>query len=326
MNSRRHFIASGAGVAVALMTQGVCAQSNVTRLLLGYPAGTSIDNLGRLMAHHMKTALDTNIIVENKPGAAGRISMDLLKKSPADGAVFSIVPSPQMTLYPFVYPKLSYSPLDDFEPVSAIAKFAYVMMVGPGVPESVKTATDFAAWAKAQPKQPVMFSSNAQGSGGHFLGLSFAKRTGIQLSYVPYQGGADAVRSLIAGDLPMAILAAGAAMPKTRHPSLRLLAMSGEKRSSLLPDVPTFAESKLDGLVMEEWVGVLMPKGVDKKQLDKFATAVKQTVSKPEVVSLLNNIGLEPMGYGPAETTQLVKTELERMKPMVAESGFSFTD
>lgn len=325
MNTRRDFLKTTAAAAAVTATPLAFAQSNITRVVVGFPAGTSIDNLARMLVEHLRPLLSTTtLLVENKPGAGGQIAMEYLKKSANDGSYFSIVPSPQLTLYPHVYPKLPYDPVNEFEAVSQIAKFPYVLMVGPAVPESVKTLAQFTAWAKAQSKQPIMFSSNAQGSGGHFLGLSYAKQANFQLSYVPYQGGADAVRSLIAGDIPMVIMASGAAMPQARHPKVRLIACTAPTRFSLLPEVPTFVESGYENLVMEEWVGVVMPKGTPSANLEKLANAIKTVIKKSEVKTLLNGLGLDAIGEGPQFTKNLIKTEVERMKPIVKESGFSF--
>lgn len=261
--------------------------SGTTRLVIGFPAGTSLDSIGRRFADKLTGKYSDNVIVDNRVGAAGRIAIDHVKRAAPDGRTIILMPSPLMTLYPSTYKKLTYDPAKDFVPAGVLYDSGLGLAVGPAVPQSVTNLTQFIQWAKAQPN-PVFFSGNAQGAVAHFMGLEFAKRTGINVEYVPYQGGGPALTALMGGQLPLLCISMGTLAPQVSSGAVRVLASFDEKRNPLYPNVPTLKESGYPALVESEWGGMYLPAGTPNAVVASLESTLAEACRQPDLISAMH--------------------------------------
>ena len=328
MTSRRSFLAvSAAGIASANLAVAAPAFAQFlggkpVRLVVGFPAGGTVDAVARLVAERLRERYASTVIVENKPGAAGRIAVEAVKNGPADGSVILITPNPMITLYPHVYRKLSYDPLRDLVAVTTLSGFPAALSVGPAVPVGIKTLSDLVDWLRTNPKART-YGSSAAGSTLHFIGLVFGRNAGIDLTHVSYKGGGvAAIQDTLGGHLPFVITSAPVIIPHVRAGKLRALATTGTERSLALPDVPTFKESGYTGLEMRDWFGMFLPSGTSREIVDRLSFDVREVLKSKEVRDGLAKLSIEPEGATPAETERLVRAEYRMWIPIVQASGF----
>lgn len=198
-------------------------------------------------------------VVENRPGAGGRIAIERLRTSPADGTVMVLTPHPMITVYPHVYKSLTYDALGDLAPVTSVCLSAAALSVGPAVPGTVRTLADFVVWCKENPNEAT-YGSAGEGTTPHLMGQLFGRAAGIRYMHVPFQGGAPVVTSVIGGQVASGMNALAEVVAHQRGGALRMLATTGQSRSRFLPDVPTFKEAGLQGIETPvEWLGLFVP-------------------------------------------------------------------
>ena len=291
------------------------------RMVVGWPAGGSTDSAGRLLSEHMRGTYASSIVVDNKPGAGGRLGLEYLKSAEADGSVFIVSPASMFVIYPYVYKKLSYDPFTDFIPVTRVCKFPFAVSVGPGVPESVKTLADFLQWCKANPKQ-ALYGIAAAGSGTHFAGVMLARASGVALTSVPYKGGAPAVQDLLGGQVPATVNVLGEVLPHLGSGKLRILATTGATRSRLTPGVPAAGEA-FPGYVAEEWFGAFAPRRTPPEIVAALSGAIQKALSAEAVVQGYAKLGFEVAGESGAAFDAVIKADYERWGPVVKASGFT---
>lgn len=306
--------AAALGVAHAQGSEGL---SGPVRLVVGFPAGGAGDIIDRVVADKIAGPLGVTVIVENKPGAGGRVAAELLKAAPADGRTVLITPLAPIVIAPLTFQKLNYKPDTDFVPVAQLVKFPLSLAVGKDSPNT--SLKDLVAWFKAHPQQ-ASFGTSAAGSQLHFLGLMFGQAAHVDLVHVPYQGGAPLVTDLIGGQVPSAI----DAFPLEFHKAgkIRLLASSGESRSPLLPDVPTFKEQGYPTVVGEAWFGAFMSAKTSPALVQRVSEAMASAVQQPDVRQKLAAAGLEATGLKAPEFARLVAADQARWKPVIEVSGF----
>jgi tripartite-type tricarboxylate transporter receptor subunit TctC len=236
-----------------------------------------------------------------------------------------LTPGSTHTVYPYVYRKLAYDAMRDFVPVAMACSFDFVLAVGPRVPADVRSVTDFVRWCRANP-QDAAYASAAMGSLVHFVGAMFAREAGIQLLHVPYKGGAPAMQDLMGGQIASSFLVMGEALPHVRTGRLRLLAASGARRSTLLPDLPTFRESGV-ALDLQGWFGFFVPARTPAGRVEQLAAAIAEAQASQEVKEGFSKIGYElPSGQTPAAFAARVRADDERWHAIVKASGFTPED
>lgn len=311
---RRALLALCAGASVF---GHAAAQGDRITLLVGFPAGGAGDIIARLVAEKMAGPLGATVIVENKPGAGGRIATDALKNAPADGKTVLITPLAPIVIAPLTFRKLKYNPETDFVPVAHLVKFPLAIAVGGESPH--KTLNELAAWLKANP-QKASFGTPAAGSQLHFLGLMFAQAIKVDMTHVPYLGGAPLITDLIGGSVPAGIDQFPIEFHKTGK--IRLLAVSSPTRSPLMPDVPTFKEQGFPTVVGDAWFGAYMHAKTPAPIVKRIGDAMVAAVQQPDVKQKLAAAGLDATGLTASEFAAQVAADRARWKPVVEASGF----
>jgi tripartite-type tricarboxylate transporter receptor subunit TctC len=324
MMQRRTFVqaAAGATALAALQPLAALAQVAQPKIYYGFPAGSAGDNLARRVADKLggTAYARSNAVVENKPGAGGRIVLELLKSSPADGSVLTLAQASALTIYPHVYTKMNYT-MDDFLPISIGAQMIFALAIGPLVPESVKTLKDFVAWAKANPEKSS-FGSPGAGSMPHFVGSLFGINAGITFQHVPFRGSLPAVNDAVGGQIAACVTPTGDSLAHAKAGKLRILAVSAPKRVAD-PDAPTFAEQGYPEIVAEEWFGFFAPAKTPASVINAANSAIRAALNDQVVVSGLANIGLVAAGSSTQDMRNSLDAEFKRWGPLVKKVGFT---
>jgi len=323
---RRHFLNAMAGAAAtgALTPFAALAQAlEQVKVIYGFPAGSAGDSVARRVAEKLGgTPYSRNPgYVENKPGAGGRIALETLKAAPADGSVLALAPVSALSVYPYIYPKLSYKP-EDVTAVSIGAVMFHGLAVGPSVPAEVKTLKDFLAWAKAHPEK-ASYGSPGAGSMPHLLGALLGMRAGVDLKHVPYRGTVPSITDLVGGQIAAAMNPSGDYLQYVKAGRIRVLATSGKKRSPFLPDVPTFTELGYPDVTSEEWFGFYAPARTPAAIIAAANAAITQALKDKAVVDALALVGLVANGTTAQDMAADQKAEYERWGPLVKQIGFT---
>lgn len=324
---RRQFLgatAVAAGGGLSLLATAARAQPlpDTARLFAGFAAGGTIDVTARRLAEKLRDVAAKAVVVENRTGAGGQIALSALKAAPADGLTLAVSPMSMLGIYPHTYKKLPYAPMTDFAPVSQIVRLDFGFAVGPMVPESVRSLSDFAAWCKANGRD-ANFGSPAAGSVPHFVGELFGRAAGVDLKHVPYRGSQPAIMDVIGGQLAAACGPVGEFMQHLAAGKVRLLATSGPTRSRFAPNAPTFVEQGFKDIVYDEWFGVFVPAKTPQDVVERLSVAVRKALGAPDLVAALAQMGLEAKGSTPAELAALLKKDTERWAPLIKTIGFT---
>ena len=326
MPTRRHFVQliGTSATSLSLAPLGVLAQGiDQVRILYGFPAGSSGDSVARRVGEKLAgTAYTRNAaVVENKPGASGRIALETLKAAPADGSVLAMAPVSAMANYPFIYPRLAYDP-KDFAPVSIAAIAHHGLAVGPLVPASVKTVRDFLAWCKGNTAQ-AHYGSPGAGSTPHFLGALLGLNSGTELQHVPYRGSVPGVVDVVGGQIAAMVTTHGDFLQNHRAGKLRILGTSGPRRSPFVPEVPTFAEQGFPELTTEEWFGFYAPARTPADVVAAANAAITGALKDKAVQDGVLAVGLIPHGSSIEEMVRWQRSEVEAWRPLIRKIGFT---
>ena len=311
MIDRRHFIKlTGAALATCGYPATLRAQSplKLARLIVGFPAGGSLDFVARLLAEHLKGYAETTI-VENRAGAGGRIALETMKNALPDGSQFLLTPGDQLSLFPNIYTGLRYDPLRDFAPVGTVCTVQFVLTVGPQVPASVDTLAAFIAWCRDNPKL-ASYGTAGAGTRQHLMGASLARSASFEFVHVPYKGAPPALQDLLAGNIAANIAVISTALPSIQSGQLRALMTSAPRRSAQLPHVPTARETGFADLEAIETFGLLLPAGVPTSTIDGLNAALRTALASTAVREGLGRLSFEPAGSSPEEYAGLIKSDL----------------
>lgn len=289
------------------------------RMIVGFAPGASTDIAARLLAERMRDELKQPVSVDNKPGAGGRITAEMLKNASPDGATIMITPIVVPVLAPLVFSKLAYDPLVDFAPVAHVANFQFALSVNAAHP--ARNVGELLAWFKANPAQ-ANYGTPAPGSLPHFFGVMLARGAGLDLVHVPYNGGGPLMTALIGNQVGSAIDTLVDQIELHRSGKIRLLATSAAQRSPLLPEVPTFVEAGLKGVEGTSWFAVYAPAKTPAATVNQLNAAINKALASPELRQRFAGLGLEPTGGSPADLAAAMKRDTERWAPVVKASGF----
>jgi tripartite-type tricarboxylate transporter receptor subunit TctC len=301
----------------ALSTSAVQAQNKPPlRILVGFPPGGSADVLARLVADALRDDFSP-IVVDNKPGAGGRIALNMVKAAKPDGQTVIVLPSGPMVLFPHVYKKLDYDAVRDFTPVSQIARFQFGVVAGPA--SGVKNVGEMIAKARAN---PGVSSYGTPGSGTlpHFMGVLVEQSAGITLNHVPFQGGAPANNALVGGHIDYKFDVVSETAELHRSGKARIIAVTGSKRDPQVPEVPTLKEA---GVNMEAtaWFAMYGPAGLQGDALSRLEKAMVRVARDPAMKERLLKLGYEPIGSGSAELAAAQKADLARWEKPIKATG-----
>ena len=322
MLSRRRFVAAAAGASIAAPRR---AHSQVvgklTRMIVGFAPGGSSDVTARLLVDQMRAYAST-IIIDNRPGAGGRIAVETAKAGAPDGSVLLLSPASMIVLYPHLYKPLGYDPVQDLVAVTTVCGFPFVLSVGPLVPRDVRTLADFIQWCKANPKL-ASYGTSGAGSMLHFAGMMLARAANFDFTHVPYKGASPALQDLLGGQVASTVGVLGIALPYIQAGNLRALAMTGTTRSSFLPDVPTLTEAGFSGLEITEWQGLFVPAKTPPAVVHALNRSVRDALDTAEVKAGLIKLSFEAGGTSPEQFADIVRTDIARWEPIVKASGFT---
>src|SRR5271169_6865603 len=256
----RRTIVAGCGVAVvAPLIPFARAQviKKPVHIIVGFPAGGGTDVIARILADRLRGSCATTVIVENKPGGAARVAIDAIKNAEPDGSEILFTPDFPITIYPHSFRSLSYDPQRDLVPVAPAATGPLTYNIGPAVPERVTSLAQFVEWCKSNPDKAI-YATTAAGGTPHFVGVMFAAAAGLKMTPIHYRGGAPALQDLVGGHVPASINPMSETLTQAKSGNIRILAVTGARRSAFLTDVPTMREQGFD-VVVESWLGAFAP-------------------------------------------------------------------
>jgi tripartite-type tricarboxylate transporter receptor subunit TctC len=288
------------------------------RMIVPQAPGSATDTIARLVAAEMGTQLNQNIIIENKPGAAFTIGLDIVAKAAPDGYTIGIGPVGALAISPNMVERLPYNLEKDFQPIALISRGHLLLAVAPT--SEFKSVKELVAKAKANPGK-LTNASSANGSPGHVGGELFKNLSGIDVVHVPYRGGAAAINDLIAGRVDFMFESLNSISPHAKSGNVRALAVSGDRRSPAFTDSPTVAEAGVTGYSAPTWSGLIAPAGLPRDVLTKLNEALNRAVSTPAFKERFGQIGDEPGGGTPEEFCGMLKVELAKWKDVVQRSG-----
>lgn len=319
---RRRLATFATALAAALAGFGSPAHAQgdkLVRILVGFPPGGSIDIVSRLLAEKMKDELKATIIVENRAGAGGRIAAEQLKSAPADGSVLMITPVVVPVLAPMVFSKLGYNAATDFAPVGHVCNFSFGVTVPVALP--VKSVSELVAYLKANP-QKANFGSPAPGSLPHFFGEMLSRDAKADMVHVPYGGGAALMSALVGNQVSAGIDVLLETLEAHKAGKVRVIATSGDKRASVLPDVATLKEQGYPNMVAQGWFAMYAPAKTPPSVIEAANRALNKALAQPDVLDRFAKLGLEAGGGSPADLAALERSSAARWAPVVKATGF----
>jgi tripartite-type tricarboxylate transporter receptor subunit TctC len=288
------------------------------RLIVPFPPGGAADLMARLLGQKLGQQLGQAMVLDNRGGAGGTIAVEAVAKAAPDGYTLLFGTMGTQAINPNLYPHLRYDPLKDFAPISLTHATPRVLVVHPQVP--AKNIAELIALAKARPGE-VTFGSAGNGSSGHLAGEYFKSLTGTQMTHVPYKGTSGAMVDLLAGRISMSIDAPAAYLEYIRSGQVRALGVTSLKRMSILPDVPSIAESGVPGFDVSNWLGVLAPAGTPADVINTLNRNLVKAMADPDMRKQLTEAGIEPMSSTPAQFSAFTKTEIAKWARVVKASG-----
>ncbi|MCC7079454.1 MAG: tripartite tricarboxylate transporter substrate binding protein [Burkholderiales bacterium] len=287
------------------------------RLVAPFPPGGGVDIVARVLAESMGEGFKQTVVVDNRPGATGRIGTEYVARAASDGYTLLLGSVGASAIIPAAYPKLPYDAVKDFEPVSLLALAPYALVVHPSLPAG--NVTGLINLARAKPGQ-LTFASSGLLSGAHLAGEFINVLAKVRMLHVPYKGAAQAMTDLLGGEVVMTFAAIGGAVPHVRANRLRAVGVTGAKRSPSLPDVPAVAET-LPGYDVTQWYGLFAPAGTPRSVVQRLHEQVVKSIAQPAVRKRLESIGTEPVGSTPEVLGGQVKTEIARWRSVIQTAG-----
>jgi tripartite-type tricarboxylate transporter receptor subunit TctC len=309
-----------AAVFALFVAQAVCAQpfpSKTVTMVVGFEPGGGTDTVARIVAKTLAENIGQQVVVENRAGAGGNIAVDHVAKAAADGHTIVLANVGSLAVNPHLL-KLPYDPFRDLSPVTMAVVFPNLLVVHPNVP--AKTMAELVKYARDNPGK-VTYGSSGIGGAGHLAGELLRIVAKIDVVHVPYKGGGPAMTGLLGGQIDMYMATPVAPLPHIKAGKARGIATTGAKRSALLPDYPTIAESGYPGYEALNWYAYLLPAKASKEVVDRWHRELAKVLAAPEVVAALHKQGVEPQPMTPDELARYMKREYDTWGRVVKEAG-----
>jgi tripartite-type tricarboxylate transporter receptor subunit TctC len=318
--SRRCVLAGVAGLAATAPLRGARAypERSIT-LVVPFAPGGSTDILARIVSEHLQRSLKQPVIVENRTGASGNIGTAAVARSAPDGYTFLFNTMSVHTMNHALFAAMPFDGVDDFSPITLIAYVTNTMVTHPSIPAT--SVREFVAYTKANPGK-IAYASAGAGSTNHLCGALFEKMAQVSMVHVPYRGGAPAVADTVAGQTQLMFTAGTQSLEHVKAGKLRLLAVTEGKRSSLLPEIPTVAET-LPGYEMAVWYGAYGPAGMSKEIVAKLNAEIGGILSLPEVKKRMEDIAVETAGSTPEELASMTRADADKWGNAIKQLGLA---
>ena len=327
MNSRfdkRRTLLTGAVALPAVATFGGVAEAQVpaqSKIIVGFAPGGGADLIARMLADKMRDGLPTGtqIIVENKTGAGGKIAVDALRASPADGSAMLLAPLVTPVLSQLTFKNPGYNPATDMTPIGMVGHFQFALAVPPNHP--AKNMAEFVSWLKAN-KEKANYGSPSPGSLPHFFGIMLGRAIGVDMVHVAYKGGAPMLNDLMGGQIACGMDTHIELIELHKSGKIRILASFGEKRSTLIPDIPTMAELGFKDATGSGWYSLWAPAKTPAATISLLNKALNEALASADVKEKLARTGTEPAMSTPEGLEKFRLAEIEKWRPVILASGF----
>jgi tripartite-type tricarboxylate transporter receptor subunit TctC len=288
-------------------------------LIVSYPPGGTADLMARTVATPLGKILGTSVVVENKPGASGQIAAAYVAKANADGYTLMLDAS-SYSVNPSLFPKLPYDPNRDFKTLAVLAQYPNVLLVNPSFP--AKSVKELVAMAKAKPNS-IAYASSGNGSAQHLAGALFEVQAGVEMQHIPYKGGGPALNDVVGGQVPVFFGSVASTKQYVDSGKLNALAVTGKKRASSMPNVPTMAEAGVPGYEVYEWNGIFAPAATPSSIVIKLSDAIAKVMQSPEVRDRVISLGGEPFQGNAEAADKFVKAQMVEWSKLVKSGKIS---
>ena len=308
-------IGAAAGNTATAVAQEYPAKA--IRIVVPYSPGGGLDVVGRPIAQKLSESFGQPVVIDNRPGGGTTIGTTVVAKAPADGYTLLLTLS-ALTISPSLYPHLPYDPVTDFSPVIWIGTTSYLLSVHPSVPAN--NVKQLIALSKSMPDK-FSYSSPGNGTDPHMAAELFKIMTGVKWTHIPYNGGGPAAVAAMGGQVELTFLPTSVGTPFVKAGKLKALGISTAKRSTLLPELPTIAESGVPGYEAEAWSGILAPAGTPKEIVARLNGAIAKIVHTPEYKALLEARLVEPVGSSVEQFSNRIRDDVAKWRKVVREGG-----
>ena len=303
-------------MAGAALAQAPRYPTKPIKMVVGYAPGGGSDIMGRLIGQQISEAMGQQVVIENRPGAAQNIAAEYVAKAPNDGYTL-FLSSAALGINVSLYPKLNYDPVKDFVPIAVFATSPNLLLVHPSYP--AKTVKEFIAVARKNPGK-LNFSSSGSGSSQHLAGELLKIKIGVDRTHIPYKGSAPSMTALASGEVDFSFNNIPSAQPLMTPGRVRAIAITSEKRSPLLPDLPTMIEGGLPGFVTQTWYGVLAPAGTPPEIVNALNAIIVKAVHKPDFNAPIAQTGADTITQAPEYFRKMLSEEITRWAAVVKAS------
>lgn len=313
-----------AGLVCSVLAPAVQSQSaypaKPIRVLIPFPAAGASDTIGRSLGDQLSAQLGQAFVMDNRPGAAGRLATEMLMRAEPDGYTLLVGGVGPLAISPAIYKKLPYDVARDFTAITMVADLINVMVVNPSI-GGAAGVPQFIAWAKSQ-QGKVRFGSSGPGQLDHLAGEFFQRLTGVSMTHVPYKGGGPALVDLISGDIQVMFATYVTAVPHIQSKRLRAIAVATPKRQALLPDLPAIGES-VPGFGVSNWNGIFAPAKMPRATTEKLFVAINKALLSPAVIKRQNAAGIVPVGSASsAEFVKFIREDTASWKKITRDAKF----
>jgi tripartite-type tricarboxylate transporter receptor subunit TctC len=290
--------------------------SRTIRIVVPFPAGGGVDTMARILGNKLSERVGQPVLIEHRPGAGGTLGADAVAKALPDGYT-ALLTVNALAISAALYRTLPFDPLKAFEPVTHVAASQFVLVGSQKM--SAATIQEVIALARAKPGS-LNYGSSGLGAPLHLLAEMFKHSAGVDIAHIPYRGDAPMLTALLSGDVQIAFMPQGTGVPQVQNGQVKGLAITGRKRSTALPELPTLLEAGVKGMEEGTWYGLFAPAGTPRDIVARLQSEVAEVLKSPDVVERLRSSGNEPVGSAPQEFDALYKADIDRFVKIIADA------